>query len=1187
MRWLWKVVLGLWVVAVILIGLHVFIDWDRLEHNRAQERIERLLATQNEVLRILVKGFELNAEIDFQSLPFLYRVYTNGELALWSDNKALPAYSLLRQQDSLYYLQHTTGKYVVQRKSVFKDGVLTEFFSVLQLQQDFQILNNYLRSIPNQKVFNRPPLLIDTVTEYPIDYKGKVLFGIVPSGRAETVLLATGIWMVLISFPFVVFFFLRWIQSRWPKHYLGLSILSLVMLRALMVLIGFPERWLEEDLFNATFYNSYFLDLTLGDVLFNMAFLVVIAVVILRQFGLHEAQTHSNVARVVGFITATLLVYLNVYFFHWSLSDMMANSQIEFDITKSIQFDFTRMAALLVVILCSAFYFLVNHLLVKWVAYLQVPGGLYLLVHLICLVLFIQLFPEEFPLFLFQFAWYWVAYLSDLSLRFTIVRKVSLEYILSIGAMLALIYAYVVYNYHEQTDLEAKQKFANKLVLEKDVLGEYYLNEIIVGFQADASFKERLNGGIFARQNIREKVRRQFVSSYFDKYELELLLFGKDSLKLDEEGPTYGYFLNKYARPEFRTDYPNIYLVNDTENITQRKYACFLPIGQEGFITISLNRKRNVLASVFPELLVESKFEQEKTNTYDYTIYRDSTVLYGQGSFGHTNYLIGADLTNPELYRRGISKDGNNFYGMRTSDGRTIVIVSPSYPNRNWVVNFSFVFLIYILVISVIGLVYRFVLSHRALTLGNKIQLYLAFGFFIPLFITGFALLNTLNTSYRDEITRSYLKKSLRISENLVLQTTDFVDGQIGLTAYANYVGDVSGFVQADLNVYSADGRLITTSQPGIFGLNLLSDRINPIALDALTHDNQNIILDESIGLLEYKTTYTTISGFSDGKLYGILALPFFDSKNHLKLQQREVFADLLMIFALIFLIALISGNYILNLLIGPLKLVSDHIKRTTLEDHNEPIDYTSTDEIGGLVKEYNQMLLKLERNKEALARSQKESAWKEIARQVAHEIKNPLTPMRLKIQQLQRDIQDERKYGVLESLLVQIDTLSHIADSFSEFAKMPAPINSYFDLREPLHQSVQLHQGKDVLISMDLPDEPVVVYADPNIVGRVFNNLILNAIQAVKDGQAEIDIELAIEGDQAIVSIQDNGSGIAADIQDKIFATYFSTKSTGSGIGLAVAKKGIENAGGHIWFETSEGEGTTFFISLPVYAQA
>jgi len=385
--------------------------------------------------------------------------------------------------------------------------------------------------------------------------------------------------------------------------------------------------------------------------------------------------------------------------------------------------------------------------------------------------------------------------------------------------------------------------------------------------------------------------------------------------------------------------------------------------------------------------------------------------------------------------------------------------------------------------------------------------------------------------------------------------------------------------------VYDAQGQLITTSQPGIFGLNLLSDQINPVALRALNNDNQSLILTESIGLLDFKTTYTAITVYSDGKIYGILSLLFFDSKAHLEIQQKEVFADLLMIFAMIFLFALISGNYILNYLIGPLKVVSDHIRRTTLENDNQPIDYSSDDEIGLLVKEYNQMLIKLERNKAALARSQKESAWKEIARQVAHEIKNPLTPMRLKIQQLQRDLDDERQVKTLHSLLTQIDTLSDIADSFSEFAKMPAPENTDFNLVEVVTETCRLHSESNVQINLDTPDKKVMVWADPALMQRILNNLIINAIQAVPDDrQVKIDVSLKKEDQKVLLSCADNGTGIPEEIHEKIFTTYFSTKSTGTGIGLAVAKKGIENAGGNIWFETEQDEGTTFYITLPVY---
>lgn len=1185
MKWLGKLILALWILASVLLVLKSTINWDALERNQVQSRVDDLLKVQSEVLDLIVTGFVENAELDLTKSDYQYRIFINGELINWSDNQSLPPYSQLRQADSIYYLEHPSGKYLVQRKShQTQNGDITEFFSMLRLEQNFQIVNRFLKDLVNPKVFKRTPALIGIKGTYEITSLDKSLFAFQPSGTAQSAIGTISTFLWLLSLPMLIGYLLHFGYLRLSrKYYFPIATLALVMLRLALLVVDFPGKWLPISIFDNQVFNSSTFGMSLGDLFLNYCFLVVILGIASNQLP-SKFWIASRGLRVLTLGISVFAAYANVAGFFWLLDELMTHSQIGFDITDSIGFNYERAVAFLLILLASVVYFLINHILARLISTMQSGGGLYLLFQIGALTAFLSIFPAVFPIFLLQFCWYWIMYLADLSLRFQIVKEVALEYVLSIGAMLALIFAFAVYNFHTSTELESKQKFANKLVLEKDVLGEYYLNEILEEFKSDRTIEGRLNGGIFARQNIREKIRRQFVSSYFDKYELEIFLFGAAGDQLDAEGDGYTEFRDRFAKEEYRTDYEGIYLVDDSENISQRKYACFIPVGGEGFISLSLNRKRNVPTSVFPELLVESKYEQESTSTFDYTIFREGEVLYGQGRFGHVNYLEASDLEIEKLYEKGITKGGRHFYGMNTTDGRTIVIVSSSYPNRNWVINFSFLFLLFIVIISIIGLVYRLVLNFKTLTLANKIQLYLALGFLIPLFITGFALLNTLNESYRDEITRSYLKKSLRISENLVDETIRYVSNESDLNSFANYVGDVSGFVQADLNIYNIDGQLITSSQPGIFRLNLLSDRINPEALAALNHDSQNIILDESIGLLDYKTTYTSISGYSDGQIYGIVALPFFDSKNHLRIQQKEVFADLLMIFALIFLFALISGNYILNYLIGPLKIVSDHIKQTNWEEDNQQIDYSSDDEIGVLVKEYNQMLVKLERNKEALARSQKESAWKEIARQVAHEIKNPLTPMRLKIQQLQRDSEDDHKKGVLESLIKQIDTMSHIADSFSEFAKMPAPENVDFDLVSLIHESVLLHVGKGLTIKTNLPRQAIMVWADPKIIDRIMNNLILNAKQAVEGRDPHVIISVAREENKVVVSCQDNGKGIPEEISDKIFTTYFSTKSTGSGIGLAVAKKGIENAGGHIWFETKVGEGTTFYISLPVY---
>ena len=221
---------------------------------------------------------------------------------------------------------------------------------------------------------------------------------------------------------------------------------------------------------------------------------------------------------------------------------------------------------------------------------------------------------------------------------------------------------------------------------------------------------------------------------------------------------------------------------------------------------------------------------------------------------------------------------------------------------------------------------------------------------------------------------------------------------------------------------------------------------------------------------------------------------------------------------------------------------------------------------------------------------SEKESAWREMAQQVAHEIKNPLTPMKLKLQHLKRVLTEgkglEQDFNKpIDSILNQVESLSDIATSFSSFAKMPVPRNERLDLADSLRKVVRLFKADDeVKITPNIPRNPVWVEGDANLLGRIFNNLILNALQAMPEGRIPA-LEISLEETQtkAIISVKDNGFGIPEEIQDKIFIPKFSTKVEGSGIGLAIAKRGVEHAGGSIWFETVANEGTTFFLEFPL----
>ncbi|MCP4456646.1 MAG: hypothetical protein GY816_01260, partial [Cytophagales bacterium] len=310
MKWVKKTILILWASALILIGMYYAINWDILEQQRVEERVTENIDVQTDVLNVLVTGFSEKAEIDITATPFLYRIYTNGELVKWSDDKALPSYSLLRQQDSLYFLEHVSGKYVVQKKAIEQEGEITEFFSVIRLEENFQILNNFLRDIVNPRIFAQAPKLVAKTTDFPIEYDGQVIFGIVPSGSAKATLLAVSIWLLLLSLPLTIGYVLlsrrEQLQNGW---YLVLTIFGLITFRLILFWANFPGRWLNSPIFDELVYTSSLASLTMGDTLISFAFLVlIIGIVSGRMKTCSPVSTKWK--RVVGLFLAIFLIYL-------------------------------------------------------------------------------------------------------------------------------------------------------------------------------------------------------------------------------------------------------------------------------------------------------------------------------------------------------------------------------------------------------------------------------------------------------------------------------------------------------------------------------------------------------------------------------------------------------------------------------------------------------------------------------------------------------------------------------------------------------------------------------------------------------------------------------------------------------------------------------------------------------------
>jgi signal transduction histidine kinase len=342
------------------------------------------------------------------------------------------------------------------------------------------------------------------------------------------------------------------------------------------------------------------------------------------------------------------------------------------------------------------------------------------------------------------------------------------------------------------------------------------------------------------------------------------------------------------------------------------------------------------------------------------------------------------------------------------------------------------------------------------------------------------------------------------------------------------------------------------------------------------------------VGSLQYFIAYSALKSSQTGDVIGILGIPFFQSGILLEKLQTVVLANILNIFAFIFIALLVLSYFVSEWLTFPLRFITQSLRKTSLTKTNHPLTWNAADEIGLMVKEYNAMLYKLGESKNELEHTQREKAWREIAQQVAHEIKNPLTPMKLMLQQLERSLQAgngavEKSQKAITALLAQVDTLNEIASSFSGFAKMPELIIKKLELVSAVKRSVDLHSSSGD-ISFKSAAKTIDVQGDEQLLHRTFSNLILNGLQSGNPGQSvRIQVSIDRAGDHVRVRFHDNGKGIAPDIADLVFLPHFSTKKSGSGLGLAIARQGIEQMQGKIWFESTPGKGTTFFIELPV----
>nr|MCU0334344.1 ATP-binding protein [Chitinophagaceae bacterium] len=380
-----------------------------------------------------------------------------------------------------------------------------------------------------------------------------------------------------------------------------------------------------------------------------------------------------------------------------------------------------------------------------------------------------------------------------------------------------------------------------------------------------------------------------------------------------------------------------------------------------------------------------------------------------------------------------------------------------------------------------------------------------------------------------------------------------------------------------------------------LFLKEVISNRMNPMAFYQLTKGRlHRYIENDQIGNLPYSSIYQPVRG-NGGQLIGYLQIPYFATQNELKQEISNFVVILINIIAFVFLLSGGLALLISSSITRSFAVVAERMNQLRLSEKNERIEWQGKNEIGVLVEQYNRMVDQLESSAAMLKQNERELAWREMARQVAHEIKNPLTPMKLSLQFLQKAIKEKHadvpliSERVATNLVGQIDHLSRIAFEFSQFANIGNARLQQFDLHAVIKDLILLYEIQDNLqIDWKKLPQPLMLNADVTQMNRLFTNLIQNAAESVAaDQPIQIEISETIRGNRVLIAIADNGPGIPTEVQPRIFMPNFTTKSSGTGLGLAICKAIVEKAGGNIWFTTRPGEGTTFFVELPLLRPA
>lgn len=774
-------------------------------------------------------------------------------------------------------------------------------------------------------------------------------------------------------------------------------------------------------------------------------------------------------------------------------------------------------------------------------------------------------------------------------------QKYRVEYGVAAILIIAIATTYIYYKHNSKKENSEMAAMAEHLLVKRDTAFENAFQQFANEIKDDTSFQEIL----FAESNVLADVVLGYSKEFlFDEtmkdYQATLTICSpEDFIDIQPEDTVANcddFFLEKLAKNsqkrvgdglyfmDYNTLDPN-YLskikILSTDSLQQRTlyFEFYKPIAPEGF--------------GFPQLLQEKNSEKP----YDYSVasYRDNILVYKYGKYIYPNFL--KDISTKD--REFTYSNGYKHFSITNGENGELII---STPRKGWSeITGPFAIFFLGLLIPYLFIYWLIRPKKQKPWKDRSFRQRLQTVIFITLGVAFFAIGPVSVVYMRSLYNQKTMSAQFETTRTLALEMQNNINfkelvGNTSRETWSEIMQHYANTFFTDLNLYSLDGKLIATTRPEIYELTLQAPIMNAEGYQNMFRNKALYYTHkEQLGKGIYESAYLPITD-AQGNTLAFLNTPYLSSETDLQKEIKSFMLTYVNIILVLLGVALIFVIGITKKLTQPLTLIQNKLGDIKIDQKNEPIEWKRNDEIGALVKQYNQLIVELEKSAAELKRTTAESAWRDVARQVAHEIKNSLTPMRLSVQMLQRNIENgkatpEQTQRTSNTLIEQIDALSDIASSFSRYAKLPENHPAPLDLAELVGNVVNLYDNKENIVFRFIYDQTkdYTFNGDKTNLNSAVGNLVKNATQAIgtkNDGKIEVRLEATEK--TFVIAVKDNGKGIKEEDKSRIFLPNFTTKTGGSGVGLSLTYNIVQAAGGTIDFESTEGEGAEFVITLP-----